>query len=274
MRTTTTHTGRVTFHPRHRARFAMPTLAVVAMLAAACSAPPSDQPAPAAGEAPAADQAQESAPAATTAERPDPASAAPRAAAAAPAPAPVAAPAPAAPPPPPKPRVAHLNTGHVFTIRTTREISTKTAKTGDVFSAILEEPITAGDWTVAGAGAKVDGRIVESDKGGRVKGKASLTLELTNLTLADGRKIEVVTSPTGTEAATNKSGDAKKIGVGAGAGAAVGAIAGGGKGAVVGGLIGAGAGTAMRGDDAVLPAESVVAFELRSPLTIEEQKRR
>ena len=161
----------------------------------------------------------------------------------------------------------------MITVRTTRELSTKTAKTGDAFSAILEEPITAGDWVIAGPGAKVDGRVVESDSGGRIKGKANLTIELTSLTLADGRKVELVTSPVGNEAAANKGKNAAKIGIGAGAGAAVGAIAGGGKGAAIGGLIGAGAGTVMKGDAAVLPAETVIGFELRSPLTIEEQKR-
>ena len=48
-------------------------------------------------------------------------------------------------------------------------------KTGDVFSAILEAPIAVGDWVVAPAGARVDGRIVEADKGGRLKGKANLS---------------------------------------------------------------------------------------------------
>ena len=162
----------------------------------------------------------------------------------------------------------------MITVRTTRELSTKTAKTGDAFSASLEEPIASGNWTVAGAGAKVDGRVVESDSGGRVKGKASLTIELTALTLADGRKVELVTSPIGNEAAANKGKNAAKIGIGAGAGAGIGAIAGGGKGAAIGGLIGAGAGTLMKGDAAVLPAETVIGFELRSPLTIEEQLKR
>ena len=161
----------------------------------------------------------------------------------------------------------------MLTVRTTRDLSTKTMKTGDAFSAILEEPITVGDWTVAAAGAKVDGRIAEADKGGRVKGKASLSIELTSLTIADGRKVEIVTSPVDQEAAVNKGKNAAKVGVGAGVGAAVGAIAGGGKGAVIGGLIGGGAGVAMRGDAAEIPAETVVGFELRSPVTIREQRR-
>ena len=82
-----------------------------------------------------------------------------------------------------------------------------------------------------------------------------------------------MTSPIGNEAAANKGKNAAKIGIGAGAGAGIGAIAGGGKGAAIGGLIGAGAGTLMKGDAAVLPAETVLGFELRSPLTIEEQLR-
>ena len=147
-------------------------------------------------------------------------------------------------------------------------------KSGDVFAAVLEEPIVVNNWTVAAVGAKVDGRIVEADKGGRVAGKANLSIELTGLTIGDGRKIEIVTSPVGYEAAANRGKDAAKVGVGAGAGAAIGAIAGGGTGAAVGALIGGGAGAAMRGEAAEIPAETVVAFELRSPITIEEQSRR
>jgi hypothetical protein len=166
-----------------------------------------------------------------------------------------------------------LNAGQVLTVRTTREISTKTAKTGEVFSAILEEPITVDGWVVAATGAKVDGRVVEVDKGGRIKGKASLSIELTALTLADGRKVELVTSPVSNEAGSSKKKDAAKIGIGAGAGAAVGAIAGGGTGAAVGAIIGGGAGAAMRGEAADIPAETLIGFELRSPLTIQELKK-
>ena len=238
----------------------MSMIVAIAIAAAACSGPESQPPAASqpGAESPAAPASPPSgAPAATPAT----------------APAPAPAPAPVAPPPPPKPRVARLNAGQVITVRTTREISTKTAKTGEPFSAILEEPIAAEGWTVAGQGAKVDGRVVEVDKGGRIKGKATLTVELTSLTLADGRKVEIVTSPVSNEAAANKGKDAAKIGIGAGAGAAVGAIAGGGTGAAVGAIIGGGAGAVMRGEDAVIPGETLIGFELRSPVTIQELKK-
>lgn len=179
---------------------------------------------------------------------------------------------PAPPPPPPKPRTAQLKSGRIITVRTTRELSTKTAKNGEAFSAILEQPITVGDWVIAGEGARVDGRVVEADKGGRIKGKANLSVELTTLTTADGQKIDIVTSPLSQEAIKKKGGDAVKVGVGAGAGAAIGGIAGGGKGAAIGALVGGGAGAAMRGEAADIPAESVLSFQLRSPVTIHEKK--
>jgi hypothetical protein len=245
----------------------MLTIAAVAVMAAACSTPESQPPATTAQPAADAPAAAPSAsqPAAPVAPAPAPPSAA--------APSPATAPAPAAPPPPPKPKVAQLNAGHVLTIRTTRELTTKTAKTGDAFSAVLEEPIAVEGWVVAAPGAKVDGRVVEADKGGRVKGKASLTIELVSLTIADGRKVEIVTSPVSNEAAANKGKDAAKIGIGAGAGAAVGAIAGGGTGAAIGAVVGGGAATALRGDSATIPAETLIGFELRSPVTIQEVKK-
>lgn len=166
-----------------------------------------------------------------------------------------------------------MNAGQTFIVRTTRVLSASTMKSGDVFAAILEEPITVDDWVVADAGAKVEGRIVEADKGGRLSGKSNLSIELTHLTTHDGQKVEVVTSPVGYEAAATKGKDAAKIGIGAGAGAAVGAIAGGGKGAAVGAILGGGAGAAMRGEAAEIPAESVVTFELRSPVTIQERRK-
>jgi hypothetical protein len=62
------------------------------------------------------------------------------------------------------------------------------------------------------------------------------------------------------------------VGGGAGLGALIGGLAGGGKGAAIGALAGAGAGTAGAGltgnRDVTLPAESVVSFQLQTPLEI------
>ena len=148
----------------------------------------------------------------------------------------------AAAPAPTPPRVYTMRAGARITIFTASELSTKTAKDGDRFTASLARPIVDGDWVIAKKGATVEGVVVNSDPGGRVKGRASMTVKLSRLQLADGRTVELSTSSYTKEAKSTKKKDALKIGVGAGIGAAIGAIAGGGKGAAIGAAIGAGAG--------------------------------
>jgi len=165
-----------------------------------------------------------------------------------------------------------LAAGTKIAVRTTSTLSTKTANSGDTFEASLEEPLEAGGRVIAPKGASVEGRVVESDDGGRVKGRASIAVRLTSLKLAGGRTVEVQTSAVGRTAGATKRKDATKIGIGSGIGAAIGAIAGGGKGAAIGAATGAGAGTgvvlATKGDPAVIPAESVLHFELKAPVTV------
>ena len=113
---------------------------------------------------------------------------------------------------------------------------------------------------------------MEADKGGRVKGRALLAVRLTSIETAGGREMDIITSTYSVEAQSTKKEDAAKVGIGAGIGAAIGAIAGGGKGAAIGAATGAGAGTgvvlATRGEAAQIPSETVLNFELRSPLTV------
>lgn len=165
-----------------------------------------------------------------------------------------------------------LPEGAVFKVRTTNTLSTKTHQAGDKFEASLEEPIEEGGRVIVPKGAKVEGRIVESDEGGRVKGRAELAVRLTRLHLTEDKSLDIETNTLGREAKSTQKQDAAKIGIGAGVGAAIGAIAGGGKGAGIGAASGAAAGTglvlATRGKAAVLPAESVLSFRLRAPVTI------
>jgi len=127
---------------------------------------------------------------------------------------------------------------------------------------------------VAEKGTAVMGRVVESDPGGRIKGVASLQLQLTSLKTAEGREIKISTNTIEREAATTKGQDAAKVGIGAGVGAAIGALAGGGKGAAIGAAAGAGAGTgavlATRGKAAEVPAETRLTFKLSEPVRVPE----
>src|SRR4051812_15346973 len=83
-----------------------------------------------------------------------------------------------APIPAKEPTPVRVLAGANLKVRTTNTLSTASAKSGDTFSATLREPLQAGDQIVAPKGANVTGRIVESDPGGRVKGRASIAIQL------------------------------------------------------------------------------------------------
>lgn len=174
----------------------------------------------------------------------------------------------------PKPRAMTfiLPEGTPLVVRTTTALSTTTQVSGQAFTAHLEQPLVLNGREVAARGAELEGRIVSSDKGGRVKGRAALAVQMTRLHTAGGRGVEISTTTISQRANATKTKDAVKVGIGSGVGAAVGAIVGGGKGAAIGAAAGAGAGSgvvlATHGDSAVIPAETVLHFTLISPATV------
>ena len=185
---------------------------------------------------------------------------------------PLAAVAPAPPPPPPAPVTITAAAGQALRVRTASALSTKTAQNGEVFTAVLADPLVVNGVTLAGQGATVTGVVSSSDPGGRVKGVASLAVRLTGLELTNGRTVSLATNSFVKTAPHTKKKDALKVGIGSGIGAAIGAIAGGGKGAAIGAGAGAGAGTGAvlgtRGDPAVIPSESLLTFRLQRPVSM------
>jgi hypothetical protein len=165
-----------------------------------------------------------------------------------------------------------MKSGTAISIFTAKDLSTKTARSGERFTASLGRAITDGNWVIAKQGAPVEGVVVSSDPGGRVSGVASIAVRLESITLADGRRVNIETDLYSKQAKSSKKKDAAKIGIGAGIGAAIGAIAGGGKGAAIGAGVGGAGGTGVvlgtRGDAAVIPSESKLTFRLTSPLKV------
>jgi len=144
-------------------------------------------------------------------------------------------------------------------------ISTKKNKAGDQFLASLAEPIAVDGRTVVDRGTKVQGRVVDAEGSGRVKGRANIHLVLTSI--LDGAKTyPIVTKPFVAEAESTKGRDAGIIGGVAGVGAAIGAIAGGKSGAVKGAVIGGAAGTgtvlATKGKEVEFDSETKLKFTL------------
>ena len=157
-------------------------------------------------------------------------------------------------------------------MRTTTALSTSTLSNGSVFSALLEKSLVVDGTTIAPEGAAVTDVVVSSDPGGRVKGVASLSVTINTIAGLRDQTIRVKASSHSVDAETTKGRDAKRTGVMTGLGAAIGAIAGGGKGAAIGAGAGAAAGVgtnaATRGEAAVIPAETVIAFTLTAPSTV------
>jgi hypothetical protein len=151
-------------------------------------------------------------------------------------------------------------------------IDTKTASDGDHFSATLAAPITIGGNIVLPVGTRASGTVVTSHSAGKFNGNAVLALTLDTLRLG-GNPYSIQTS----EFEDAGKGRGKRTAVGAGGGAAfgaiVGALAGGGKGAAIGALAGGGAGTAGAAftgkKDIVLPAETRLHFRLTAPVTVQ-----
>jgi hypothetical protein len=188
---------------------------------------------------------------------------------------PTTAPAPAAPVAPPPPPPVTIPSGTQLTIVLADTIDSKIANNGDKFSATLAAPITVDGNIILPVGTRASGTIVTAQSAGKFKGNALLALTLDTLRL-NGNPYSIQTS----EFEDAGKGRGKRTAVGAGGGAAfgaiIGAVAGGGKGAAIGALAGGGAGTAGAAftgkKDIQLPAETRLHFRLTAPVTVQVQQ--
>jgi hypothetical protein len=179
----------------------------------------------------------------------------------------------AAPPPPPQPVVRDVTipAGTVIPIRITEALDSKTAQTNDAFHGALAADLGTQGVIALRRGAPVVGRIIDVREAAHFKGQSLLSLELTDIQRG-GQKIPVTTDAFTKQGAARGKNTATKAGGGAAFGAIIGALAGGGKGAAIGGLAGAAAGTgvnaATRGEQTVIQTETLINFQLQSPITV------
>jgi hypothetical protein len=174
-----------------------------------------------------------------------------------------------------EPRTVTLPAGLDILVRLSHTLSTERNQAGDDFQAVLDEPLVVDGLVIAEKGAQVEGKIVQSDRAGRVKGRALLVMELTRLATQDGQLLAIETQYVEQEGPSTQKKDAAKVGIGAGIGAAIGAVIGGGKGAGIGAATGAsaGAGTvaATRGEPVVLRPETRLEFRLNQAVSVTER---
>jgi len=161
--------------------------------------------------------------------------------------------------------------GTMLTVVMIDAVGTYTNKAGDTFSASLADPIVVDGKSVVPKGTKVRGRIETLEEPGRVKGKAAISLVLTQL-VRNGKSYAIATHPFTAQAESETKKDALKVGGGAALGAIVGAIAGGKKGAAVGAAVGGGAGTTAvlvtKGAQMKIDSETKINFVLKDDINL------
>jgi hypothetical protein len=184
-------------------------------------------------------------------------------------PAPVSA--PMTPPPPPKPTAVTVPDGTQLSIRLIDPLDSEKNQIGDRFRATVGHSVYVGDQVVIPVGADIEGRVVDVKGAAHFSGQSVLAVELTNLSLG-GKNYELHTAEFRRQGAGRGKNTAEKVGGGAALGAIIGAIAGGGKGAAIGATVGAGAGggvqAATKGQQIKFPVESVLNFQLASPVAV------
>ena len=183
----------------------------------------------------------------------------------------LASPVTAAAPAPQSTKRITVPAGTRILIRTVDSIDSSKQKAGFRFTATLEANLMAEDTVVAPRGTELYGRLAQASSSGRFKGSSQLTLELTDIVIK-GTTYPLLTSTFELKGKGEGKNTAKKVVGGAGLGAIIGGIAGGGTGAAIGAGIGAIGGTALagskKGEQLVIPSESLIEFRLEQPAAL------
>ena len=172
---------------------------------------------------------------------------------------------------PPVYREVTIPAGTTLRLDLASSIASDTSHVEDPVHATVRQAVVVDGATIVPTGAELAGVVTDVAGSGRVKGRARIAYRFNSLEVGE-EQYDIATAPTSHLAPATKGEDAKKIGIGAGAGAAIGAILGGGSGAAKGAAIGGGAGTgvvlATKGKEVRLGPGANVTTRLTAPVTI------
>ena len=191
---------------------------------------------------------------------------------AAPKPAPkpaAAAPKPAAAPAPEKKPIT-VPAGTAINVRLSQDIDADVSKAGQVFKAVVDDPVMLGGSIVIPRGAQAMVQAVKVEQSGKMKGSDKVSLKLNAISVG-GMVYDVTTAYVEAKGKGEGKKTARKVGGGAGLGGLIGGIAGGGEGVAIGAAVGAVAGAAVAsgGEEHLkVPAETRLQFQLSAAVNI------
>ena len=168
-------------------------------------------------------------------------------------------------------RAVTIPSGTTLRLDLASSISSDASHVEDAVRATVRQPVVVKGDTVIPRGAELVGVVTNVAESGRVKGRARIAYRFTSMRVGNER-YDISTATVSHLAPATKKQDATKIGIGAGAGAAIGALLGGGsgaaKGAVIGGAGGTGVVLATKGKEVRLGPGANVTTTLTAPVTI------
>ncbi len=176
----------------------------------------------------------------------------------------------------PLPNQVVVPAGTWISIRTNQVLSSDQSRPGEVFTGTLAQPLVANGIVLARRGQTIGGRVAEAVKAGRARGTSRLAVELTEISLADGRQVPVVTQLIEYAGGTSIGRDLTAVGTTTAMGALIGGAAAGGAAAGIG--AGAGAAAAAigvlltRGRPTILDPEATLTFRTLAPLSISTEQ--
>lgn len=169
------------------------------------------------------------------------------------------------------PRFITVPANTVIDVRLENAVGSELNRVEDPVRASLTAPVFVDDEKVIPIASLLLGEVTHVKESAKVKGRAELTIRFNRLKIGS-ETYDIRTEPLRWVAKGTKKDDATKIGIGAAAGALVGAIAGGGKGAAIGTAVGAGGGTAVvlatEGEEISLGTGHRLHVELTEPVEV------
>jgi hypothetical protein len=152
------------------------------------------------------------------------------------------------------------------------QVDSEHNEVGQSWTGRVTRDVVVGGQVVIPAGAAVSGVVVAMDEGDRNEGNGSITLEARSIETTAGTRSIASAPVSGGHSYAEESFPAKETAIGAGAGAAIGAIVGGKKGAAIGaaagGMGGAAMGSARADYEVAMPAGTDITIRITSAVAL------